>query len=74
MSTALKTVADFERAFGKRQPACEPTTIRPVIVRTVRRAPEERGRCCESATRVQCVCRVSWSCPTHGVKCIGSHD
>lgn len=37
MHTMLKTVADFERAFGKRQPvSTETRPLRPVIVRTGR--------------------------------------
>lgn len=31
-------------------------------------------RCCPNAKIVQCVCRVSVSCPTHGLICHGSHD
>jgi hypothetical protein len=76
MNTIAKTVADFERAFGKRQPV-EARTLRPVIVRAARyvpTAPEAPGRCCERAERVQCVCRASWSCATHGTTCVGSHD
>ena len=30
--------------------------------------------CCEKAVRVYCVCRVSYKCPDHGQKCVGSHD
>lgn len=31
-------------------------------------------RCCEHAAIVECVCRVSFRCPTHGQHCHGSHD
>lgn len=30
--------------------------------------------CCELATTRACACRRSYSCPTHGTTCIGSHD
>lgn len=31
-------------------------------------------RCCDLAIVKPCVCRVSFSCPVHGVKCNGTHD
>jgi hypothetical protein len=31
-------------------------------------------KCCPDAVIVPCVCRVSVSCPTHGLICAGSHD
>jgi hypothetical protein len=31
-------------------------------------------RCCPKATRVPCMCEVSWTCPDHGTRCRGSHD
>jgi hypothetical protein len=30
--------------------------------------------CCDHGVRVHCVCRISVSCPVHGVTCIGTHD
>jgi hypothetical protein len=30
--------------------------------------------CCPEASRRQCVCMYSYSCPTHGEQHIGSHD
>lgn len=31
-------------------------------------------RCCELAVLRPCVCRVSFTCPTHGTNCHGTHD
>jgi len=31
-------------------------------------------RCCDLAIVKPCVCRVSFSCPEHGVTCHGTHD
>jgi hypothetical protein len=36
--------------------------------------PYERRLCCEDATFVHCVCRISVRCPRHGIICVGSHD
>lgn len=30
--------------------------------------------CCNLAFPIFCVCRISWRCPDHYGKCIGSHD
>lgn len=30
--------------------------------------------CCKKATRRDCVCALSTSCPTHGLRCQGTHD
>lgn len=32
------------------------------------------GRCCTKAQGRPCVCEVSYTCPDHGTRCIGSHD
>ena len=31
-------------------------------------------RCCPKATGVPCMCEVSYTCPDHGTRCVGSHD
>lgn len=33
-----------------------------------------RAPCCEQAKQVRCVCEASWSCPVHGMWCVGSHS
>lgn len=30
--------------------------------------------CCPLAEKQDCVCVISWTCPVHGSRCIGSHD
>lgn len=36
---------------------------------------QARERCCPDATRVyDCACSRSYTCPTHGRTCYGSHD
>lgn len=30
--------------------------------------------CCQSATRIACVCAFAYNCPTHGMHHYGSHD
>lgn len=46
-------------------------TVEPVI----RLGDHITDGCCELAReRLGCVCRRSWSCEVHGVRCIGSHD
>ena len=75
MHTA-KTIAEFERLFGKVR-APEMPALRPVVVRTARPVPRfeySEGKCCDGAVRVSCVCRVSWKCDSHGITCVGSHD
>jgi len=75
MNKVQFTVAAMEALFGKvRVP--ELPALRPVIVRPYVRPRFEytEGRCCAAAVVVSCVCRVSWSCATHGVTCVGSHD
>lgn len=31
-------------------------------------------RCCPKAVGVPCMCEVSYTCPDHGTRCVGSHD
>jgi len=31
-------------------------------------------RCCPKAVGNPCMCEVSYSCPDHGTRCVGSHD
>jgi hypothetical protein len=31
-------------------------------------------RCCPKATVADCCCRVRYTCPDHGSRCIGNHD
>jgi hypothetical protein len=32
------------------------------------------NKCCPKAEVVPCVCEVSFRCPDHGGRCVGSHD
>lgn len=34
----------------------------------------DRLACCPLATFRNCVCNVSFNCPVHGQKCVGTHD
>lgn len=36
--------------------------------------PFDVNACCSLATRRNCVCVASFSCPIHGDSCVGSHD
>lgn len=89
-TTAKLTVEDFERMFGKYDrrpsiPAPVPVAVTLPVAAPVRegrifvlplgaQTPIGEGRCCALATRVPCVCRVSWECPQHARVCVGSHD
>jgi hypothetical protein len=38
------------------------------------RSRNRKDLCCDKATPLNCICRLSFSCPDHGHKCIGTHD
>ena len=41
----------------------------------IQKKPKVDSRaCCPLAERRDCVCLISFYCPIHGVKCIGSHE
>ncbi len=71
------TVAEIEKLFGKRQGVVsEPAPVarpRYVYVPLAAHVDENEGRCCASAARIPCYCRVSWKCSTHGTTCVGVH-
>lgn len=39
-----------------------------------KRKPLQPGQCCQRATRTNCVCTYSWTCPVHGETHVGTHD
>ena len=38
------------------------------------KARRHEERCCDLAIVRPCVCSISFSCPEHGTKCVGTHD
>jgi hypothetical protein len=52
----------------------KPPLTRDQAWQAVERGWRTRQTCCRDAVIVQCVCRLSVRCPTHGSICVGSHD
>lgn len=59
---------------GKLVADVKPAPTREQMLRTFGLAPVLPHACCALATPRPCACVYSYSCPTHGNTCIGSHD
>jgi hypothetical protein len=75
----MNTMLDTLEAMFKAEPVTvieAPRPVRRIVILPFARPAGafDDSRCCSAAVRVDCVCRVSWKCPIHGARCIGSHD